>query len=177
MTEGKRVSLTARRYEKVNALWPESALPSLTAQEAISATKRLYRLGTGKAFKGKFKIATGNRRTWIRNGVFVVNPSKGWHDLVHSISHLSHYKTHPGKSGHHYTHADFERRMIEAVVSKGWLDGGLKREAPVQPDKATLRYQRILTRITSWERKLKRAENALRKLRRSKTVYERKAGI
>jgi hypothetical protein len=173
MTEGKRVSVQARRYERVNALWPEGGLPPLTDQEAISAAKRLYRLGMGQAFKGEFRITTGNRNTWIRNRVFVVNPSKGWHNLVHSISHLSHYRKHPGKSGHHWTHAEYERKMIEAVVSKGWLNGSLRREQPVV-DSAAIRYQRVLKRIDNWERKLKRAENALTKLRKTKAYYDKK---
>jgi hypothetical protein len=67
--------------------------------------------------------------------------------------------------------------MIEAVITKGWLDGGLQKAEPTPVDPATVRYQRILARIVSWERKLKRAENALVKLRRTKTYYERKGGI
>jgi hypothetical protein len=172
MTEGKTLSANERRYARINDLWPET-VPPLTEQEAVSAAKRLYRLGVGRAFKGKFKIVTGNRRTWIRGGVFVLNPSKGWKSLVHTISHLTHYKTHPGKTGHHWTHIGFERKLTEAVLKKGWLDGNLRRDEPAKPDQRTIRYQRIVTRIETWEKKKRRAETALTKLYKSKTYYER----
>ena len=174
----ERYSAAARRYQKVNALWPvsRSALPPLTDQEAISAAKRLYRAGVGHAYKGKFKIGTGNRRTWIRGGVFLVNPSRGWHDLVHSLSHLTHHICHPDHTGHHVTHAEYEAKMIRMVVEHGWLEGSLRRPDKIKPDRTEQRHQRVLARIAVWEKKRHRAETALAKLHKSKTYYDRKQG-
>lgn len=177
MTEAKRFSAAERRYAKVNALWPvaRDQLPPLTEQEALSAAKRLFRLGMGKAWTGKLKITTGNRYTWIRQGVLYVNASRGWHHLVHDLSHLVHFRRHPGQSGHHVTHAEYEAKLIQAVVSKGWLEGGLRRETPVV-DKKAIKHARLLARIENWERKQKRAVTALKKLYQQKRNYERKQG-
>lgn len=169
MTIGANLSVNARRYATLNEQWP-TPLPPLTAQEAISAAKRLYRLGTGKAFKGKFRITSGNRRTWIRQGVFVLNPEHGWKHLVHAISHLAHYQQNPGKTGHHWTHLDYERRLTQAVLSKGWLDGTLRRDKAA-PDPRAIAQQRIQARIATWEAKQRRAANALRKLLRQNAAY------
>jgi hypothetical protein len=172
MTIGEDLSANERRYARLNALWPQP-LPALSEQEAISAAKRLYRLASGRAFKGTFRITSGNRRTWIRQGVFVVNPAHGWKNLVHAVSHLAHYKCHPGKSGHHWTHLDYERRLTEAVLSKGWLDGALRRAAPVAVDKRLIAQQRIIARIAAWETKQRRATTALAKLQRQKAALDK----
>jgi hypothetical protein len=172
MTEGK-LSPAERRYARINALWP-LPLPALTEQEAISAAKRLYRIGAGKAYKGTFRIGTGNRHTWARRGVFTINASKGWHDLVHSISHLTHYHAHPDKPGHAATHPEYERKLIEAVLAKGWLTGSLRRPEKAKPDLSAVRYQRVLARIKNWETKRTRAETALTKLNVTRRYYERK---
>lgn len=159
------------RYRKVNTVWPET-LPALTPQEAVSAAKRLYRLGTGNAFKGQFRITSGHRYTWIRRGVFVVNPGRGWHHLVHDISHIVHQQRHPGLPPHHPSHMETERLLAEMAVTK-WLDGSLRREPKPKPDLKTLRHQRVLARIKTWEGKLKRAENALKKLNKTRAYYEK----
>jgi hypothetical protein len=67
--------------------------------------------------------------------------------------------------------------MIEHVVSSGWLEGKLVRlkvEKPT-PDLKAIRYERITAGIRRWEIKLRRAENALRKLKRQKARYDRLA--
>jgi hypothetical protein len=174
MAEDRKQTPGQERYARLNGLWPQT-LPALTDQEALSAAKRLYRLGVGRAFKGTFKLTSGNRHTWVQNGVFVVNPSKGWRDLVHSVSHLAHYKTHAGKSGHHWTHIAVERKFVEHVLKHGWLDGALRRPERAKPDLKTVRFQRVLTRIEQWEGKKRRAERALAKLYQSKQYYERQA--
>jgi len=177
MTETKRFSAVQRRYAKVEALWPvdRTQLPALTEQEALSAAKRLFRLGMGKAWTGKLQITSGNRYTWIRRGILYVNASRGWHHLVHDLSHLVHHRRHPGQSGHHVTHAEYETKLIQVVVSKGWLEGGLRRAAAVV-DKKAVAHQRVLARIETWERKKKRADNALKKLYRLKANYEKRQG-
>ena len=170
-----RAKPTQARYVKVNAEWP-NPLPALTPQEAVSAAKRLYRFGMKRAWKRSIEITSGNRYTWIRGGVFYVNPDKGWHDLVHDISHLVHQRLHPERSGHDFRHAHLERAMVVEVISKGWLDGKLRREAKPTPDARTVRHQSVLRRIKLWESKRKRADNALKKLAKQKAYYERQGG-
>src|SRR5262245_9182223 len=60
-----------------------------------------------------------------------------------------------------------------------YLDGltiGLKAEKPKPVvDKTAVKTERIAARIKSWETKLKRAENALKKLRKQQRYYAAKA--
>jgi hypothetical protein len=170
-----RAKPTQARYRRVNAEWPD-AIPPLTPREAVSAAKRLYRFGMGKAWNGSIKLTSGNRHTWIRYGVFYVNPDQGWHALVHGISHAVHFRLHPRLSGHDWRHAHLERSMVNLVISKGWLDGKLRRPVKPKPPLREVRHQRILTRIKGWEAKRKRADNALRKLVKQKAYYERNGG-
>ena len=170
------------RYQSVNRAWPE-VVPPLTAQEAVTAAKRLYRLAMGKPFAGKVLAASGNRFTWTRAGVLYVNPNRrralkaGWHDVIHLLSHLCHKHLHRGHKPHdgRGTHAFIERSMIEHVVNSGWLDGKLKRlEKPkAEIDVKAVRHQRVLARMATWQAKHKRAERALKKLNHQRIYYER----
>ncbi len=168
------------RYKYVNGAWPE-VVPPLTGPEAVTAGKRLYRLVMKRAFRGKVKVGSGNRHTWIRSGVMTVNPDGrfrgGWRDLVHGLSHYCHRRLHPKQRPHdgRGTHAFIERTMIEHVVNSGWLDGKLKRqERPKAPiDLKGARRGRVIARIEAWEAKRKRAERALKKLNRQRAYYER----
>src|SRR5229473_1064947 len=76
------------RYVRVNAI----GLPrdKLDDREALSAARRLYRLGRKLADRPlsgpiKLKVVYGNLHTRVRRGY--VNPCRGWHGLVHDISH------------------------------------------------------------------------------------------
>jgi hypothetical protein len=90
-----------------------------------------------RSLKIPVKVTTGNRETWVRRGVFYVNPNNrttlqpGWHDIVHSVSHYCHRRMFPRHKPHdgRGTHAWIERTMIGHVVNLGWLEGKLKRAA------------------------------------------------
>lgn len=161
-------------YHRVNSAWP-ATMPPLTADEAIRAGRKLYRFGKGYTFRGDVRVTSGNRYTWIRGGVMSVNPEQGWHTLVHFLSHYCA----PGRHG--ADHARMELRMIKQVIRRGWLDGKLKSEPKPEIPPPTLdavraeRKQRIEQRIARWESKKKRAETALKKLRKSLRYYERVA--
>jgi hypothetical protein len=154
-----------RRYDTVNATWPTD-LPTLTPREAITAAKRLYRFGMKRPFRGKVKLTSGNRYTWPRGGVLYVNPDRGWPHLVHMISHLVHRRTHADKRPHDFRHEFLEGEMVRHVVKSGWLTGKLRRPEKAKPQVRQVRYDRILARLSSWERKAKRAATAIRKLLR-----------
>jgi hypothetical protein len=72
-------------------------------------------------------------------------------------------------------------RLIKEVIRRGWLDGKLRSEpkpaapAPALADIRAERQKRIEERIARWESKKRRAETALRKLRKSRRYYERLA--
>lgn len=191
--------VASRPYATVNALWPEGTNEGRdlvpTAQEAVTACKRLYRFAMGRPFQGRVQVTSGNRRTWIRRGVLIVNPDEGsgpprcfvdgvpvrrgggWHEIVHSMSHYCANRLYSRKvRGHSSQHAFLEKQMIDKVVSSGWLTGALKRpERPAKPraDVREVRAARVVARIKKWQARRKRAETELRKLRQKARYYEK----
>jgi len=175
---------TARtKYSSVNGAWPDGELPELTAQEAVSAAKRLYRLVMKHSFRGPVVVTSGNRYTWKYRGELRVNPNRrnalhpGWHDMVHTLSHYCHRRLHPSHKPHdgRGTHAFIEKTMIEHVVNSGWLEGKLKRPERTTPkvDMPDKNRKQVLAGIKRWEAKIRRAQNALRKLHKKRKYYER----
>jgi uncharacterized membrane protein YjjP (DUF1212 family) len=63
--------------------------------------------------------------------------------------------------------------MIEYVLTQGWLTGKLRKADKAKPDLRSERLARIVERIARWETKAKRADTALRKLKRQRARYER----
>lgn len=172
------------KYQSVNGAWPEGTREGRdlkpTPQEALSGARRLYRKAFGKPFKGTMRLTSGNRYTYIRRGVFYVNPDQdggGWHEIVHGISHYASSRLHPNAPGHGAQHAFIERELIAYVVEQGWLEGKLKREAKPEEDPIAERHARVLARIAAWESKQRRAETALRKLARQRRYYETRVGV
>lgn len=160
-------------YRRVNAAWPKE-IPALTGQEAVRAFRRLYRFVHRRTFSGKIELTSGNRLTWTRHGVWYLNPKQGWPQFVHFLSHRFDHSLRPD-SGHDADHARLELRMIKQVIRRGWLAGRLNQNtAPREPrDLKSLRRDRVLAGIKRWETKLKRAQTALRTLRRRARYYER----
>lgn len=160
-------------YEQVNALWPEGQLP-MTDGEAARAARKLYRYAMGQTFDGEVEVSSGNRQTklerdqstWTK-GKMIVNPSKGWHHFVHSLSHWFYWHANPGEKPHTKDHARFEAKLVKEVLKRGWLDGRLKVEEPPPEstdDKRLARLVRIDLLIQKWDKKACRAEAALAKL-------------
>jgi hypothetical protein len=179
--DAKPGSPTRQRYAGLEAAWPDN-LPPLTGQEAVSAARRLYRLGMGKAFRGQIKLTSGNRYTWIRGGVLYVNPDGhhfgAWRDLVHDLSHLVHRRLHPKLDPHDWSHAHLERRLTEHVLSQGWLDGKLRRPDKPAPRQQRLdlraqRHKRVMAALARAEHRLKLAERAVARLTKRRRYYER----
>lgn len=147
-------------YARVNAAWPQ-VVPALTAEEAPRAFRRLYRFAFKRLPAVPVQLTSGNRYTGRRAGAWIVNPDRGWHDLVHVLSHYAE------RSGHNGKHARMELRLIREVVRRGWLEGTLKRTPRPVPvrDLAAERLERARTAVVRWERKAARADRALRKAR------------
>jgi hypothetical protein len=162
-------------YQKVNAAWPK-ATPPLTANEAIRAGRKLYRYCLRRTFRGPVRVTSGNRYAWILSGEMIVNPEHGWHGLVHLLSHCFHRRLHPDEKPHSRSHARLELRMINEVISRGWLAGKLAQgdEARAAASKAKRAYQdstegkiaRLRASEKRWRTRLKRATTALKKITR-----------
>lgn len=183
----------ATNYENVNAVWPDNpAIP--TGQEALRGARKLVDLalalgpeqnpGWRKKFGGEFKLTSGNRYTWTRRGVFYVNPNRhewsvgnGWQTIVHNIAHWAGRRLYPLADPHDHRTAFIERKLAEHVVQSGWLDGKLRREPkppkpkPTKDEMVAAKVAGIDARIKKWEAKHKRAETALKKLRRQRRYY------
>lgn len=165
--------------------WP-AKIPELTAPEAVRAAKRLWRFSMGTTFDGKVEVTSGNRRTYSRfvtgssesrryDGnvrVLFVNPEQGWRDFIHDLSHHFHHMANPLERPHSAFHAKFEARLVREVIRRGWLDGKLKDapKAPVSKEdarkaKRAVMLARAEARMVAWERKRKRAETAIKKLK------------
>ena len=170
-------------YARVNATWP-AEVPALTADEAVKAAKKLYRFALGSTYSGKVIVTSGNRYSYLRYGVLYINPSWGWESdrgLVHLLSHAFHRRL-SSERPHGGTHARLEIRMIKEVIKRGWLDGALRtapkpaKVAPRKPDSA-VKLARTEAAIDRWEKKLRRAENALKKLRRRQAYYSKRTAV
>jgi hypothetical protein len=179
-------------YAMVNATWPE-IVPPLTYAEAVKAARVLIRAGLEGAplatrsncealrkRKWKFQETSGNRHTWTYGRTWRINVKgncsahPGWEGLVHSISHWCHARVYPDKRAH-TGHAIMEKRLIEIVLDRGWLDGRLKAKEKSKPviDKKTAKLLHVQASIKRWQSKQKRAVTALTKLRRQQAYYEK----
>jgi len=179
-------------YREVNAAWPGERYPVPTPQEALRGTRRLIRKAHSLAIadgvipkhasKPRYwtkdlQLTSGNRHTNIWRGV--VNPNEnnfyGWHEIVHSVSHWAqrHYW---GGESHGPRHVWIEKELVDYAVAN-FLDCQLKSRAKPKPltNKTDVRAQRVASGIKRWEAKIRRAQNALRKLRRQERYYARRS--
>ena len=170
----------------VNTKWPTNP-PTPSDQEAITGAKRLYRKAMGKPWQGKIKIVRGNRYTWFRfqgsERVMCVNPNQttgygGWPGIVHGLSHYCHRRLNPKDRPHSNRQAYLERDLTNYVLEKGFLEGKLKSKAQPKKkiDPVQSKYSKMLERKNNWDKKLARAENAIKKVQREIREYEKRHG-
>jgi hypothetical protein len=183
--------MTMTTYAKINACWPKPPYPVPTDQEAIAGVKALIRVARrlakddGKDCKlydnYAFKIVRGNRHSKRvrenRGMVWYINPNLrgywGWHHLVHTVSHWANrYFWSAPEHGLH--HAWLEGELTDYAVNN-LIAGQLRKpEKPKQPvDLIEIRRKRVAASLQRWETKLRRAENAIRKLKRKEARYAR----
>jgi hypothetical protein len=133
-------ALTVRgRYRTIDVhggkteAWPD-VMPELTEAEATRAAKRLYRKFMGAPWRFDVVPVSGRCHSYIRRvtvgrrrkTAIVVNPGRGWKELVHGLSHTFFRRLHPSLPPHHFEHTHFEKAMVRYVIENGWLDGKLK---------------------------------------------------
>lgn len=137
---------------------------------AKSYIRAFWKSQTGRKFPYKIRIGSGNRDTWLSSGVFTVNPDQGWHDINHDMSHFVHRRM-TGKA-HAGGHMSRERDGA-ALIRKRFLEEG---PPPVKPKENLIekRAASVDRRIVGWEKKLKRAKTALKKLKKQKRYYVKK---
>lgn len=160
----------------VNSKYPAD-MPTPTPEEAVRGARRLYRKAMGKPFRGKIKITSGNRHTWVRGGTLYVNPTyahrPGWPGIVHAISHLAHYRRHPGKRPHSTEQLYLERDLAEYAIKAGFHLGKLKPKKRVEPkvDTVQKRYDAICARVERWDNALNHARRMLLRATKERRQY------
>jgi hypothetical protein len=162
------------RYEPVNNAWP-AIVPPCTRHEAERAMKALCRK-FGGTIHGSPAMNGPVRSLRVRSCWITRKPStlyRGWQRLAHDISHSIFRRRHPSFKPHDGGHATLEREIAEHILAAGWLSGSLR---PVAAPKPTTddKLSKLDARIARWETKAKRAETALRKLRRSRSAMLRR---
>lgn len=158
--------------------------PILSPAESLRAAKKLYRHAMGKSFPGKVKLVSGNRRTWVRSGVLVVNPDersngsqRGLREMIHAISHYCHRRLHPMDAPHSPRQARLEGRLVRFALRKGFTEGALKRELPTpkeKPSRVQQRYARMVNRRDKWAKEAERAKRLHAKAQKEVREYERR---
>lgn len=162
----------------VNSKWSALGnIPDPTPEEAISGVKRLYRKAMGRPWGSKIKVTSGNRHTWVRRGVLFVNPEEGWREIVHLIAHYADMRLNPTTRPHSSKELYLERDLTDFAIAKGFHLGALRPKQKPAIDKAAVTYERLLKRERAWNSKLKRAQNALRKIKRSIERHKRKQSM
>lgn len=160
------------RYAPIDALWLSVRRPPISRIEAERAARRICRHFGAVAHGGRMthpaRFDGEVRRCWItpriNDGL-----DKGWPRLVHDISHRIFAARHPDFRPHAGGHAVLEREITEYVIQQGWLSGALKppaRRKATPEERRAKRLAQTEAAIAHWDSKRRRAETALRKLRR-----------
>jgi hypothetical protein len=174
------MTLDDPRYAPIASLWASMIRPPLTRHEAARAARRIYRrfgartLG-GPAMSTAARFDGRVRRCWITTRQNAPS-SKGWERLVHDVSHRLFALRHPHFRAHDGGHATLEREIAQFVVVQGWLNGTLCKPAAPPTTKAQRHAQdlaRVQARIERWNSKMRRAHNALNKLKRRQRALQR----
>lgn len=167
---------TAKDYVRVmGKAWKEVSheqMRNVWENHAKSYVRAFWKQEMGKPFPYKIRIGSGNRNTWLQGRVFTVNPNAGWSDINHDMSHFIHWR----KTGlsHKGGHMSVERDGA-ALIRRRFLESGPKPEkAKPEVSLVAKRAASVDRRIVGWEKKLKRAKTALKKLKKQKRYYVKK---
>lgn len=182
--------MAALKHARDPGLWDRlvnerfgAAQPILSGPESIIAARKLWRHATGKPFAGKIRLTSGNRYTSVDGRVMSVNPDKqeqqarGLRALIHDISHEAHRRLNPRDSAHSARQARLEGRLVTFALTRGFVDGALKRDPPAPKPKPSLiqqRHARMVSRRDKWAKELERAKRLLAKAERELRTYERR---
>jgi hypothetical protein len=165
-----------QRYVPVEQALP-AELPAITREEADRAIKKIMAHFGSKALGGPSMMYDARwsrpaRRCWLSTKP-TTGHYKGWGRLIHDASHIIFRKRHPSFRPHDGGHARLEREIAQFVATRCWLDGSLKAKAAPKPT-AVDKLARIEARLSLWDSKRRRAETAIRKIKRQKYALTRR---
>lgn len=163
------------RYADINAVnYPScSNLEANRAMKSILTTiGRISNNYPAQKTNAIWKWTYGVRRVWISKKP-TTGIRKGWGRLIHDASHLIFKARRPNARPHDHGHADVEREVLLFCQQRGYLDGALTPKKITYEEKRARKSASIDARIRSWETKLKRATNALKKLKKQRKAFDR----
>jgi hypothetical protein len=169
------MAVTPAEYERiVESIWKNGSTReqrrNVHPNLAMNYIRAFWKQEVGSKFRWKIRIGTGNRRTWLHRGVFTVNPAQGWHDINHDMSHFIERRKTGG--AHTDAHVRLERNGATLIVKRFLRDEPYE-ETVKERDMQAERAGRVDANIKRWEAKLKRAANALKKLKQKKRYYDK----
>ena len=158
----------------VNSIWkdvPREQIFNVHPNLAANFVRAIWKQQTGRKFRWKIRFGTGNRHTWLRSGVFTINPNEGWYEINHSMAHFIERRT----SGGCHTDKQLrcERDGAQLIVRRFLRTEPYVPKPKKERDLPAERAARVEKRIKKWEAKAKRAQTALKKLRTKKRYYDR----
>lgn len=178
----------ATHYADIDFTDAAHPLPTTPIDErhAIMCARRLYRWALGEYLPDECcAITSGQRYTWMRRGVLMVNASAGWKRVAHDLSHLFWMRANPGERPHSKAHARFEAKLVAEIIKRKYhllqaralefIEAGKIVDEPgaAKESARAERIERLRRRELKWEAKAQRAATALAKIRRSLREYER----
>lgn len=154
-------------YDDVNNAWGGLKLAPITSAAAYPVFGKLVRKFGGRKMRlpryarptnRSWSAPKGSDTHWIRQN--------GLPRLVHDASHAVFRRLHPTFKTHNAAHAALEKAMIDHVLAKGLHLPKVAPAAPSVDQKAAAELARVEALIKRWTTKARRADTALRKLRR-----------
>lgn len=153
----------ADRYESVRVALPD-VFPSITRDEAQKAGDRIWKKFAPDGSK-HFNVRV--RRCWIARKP-TTGHRRGWGRLIHDLSHDVFRRVYRGqRRPHDPLHARYETDIATWVVESGFLTGKLKPKPKVKRVRTPVDERvKVEAAIKRWTTKARRADTALRKLKR-----------
>lgn len=166
---------TARDYNRImHKAWDGVSTQqvfNVWPRHAASYCRAMYKKATGRKLNLPIRYGTGNRLTWARDGVLTINPSSGWKEINHDFTHWIERRTTGDAHSDH--HLQLERDGAQMIRRRFLTDGPEPKVEKPKRDLVAERAKRVDANIERWEKKLKRAETALKKLRKKKRYYDK----
>ena len=145
----------------------------------------------GRAWTGPVKLTSGNRYTWVRRGVLIVNPDmvqrecRGLRAMIHDLSHYAHSRLNPSEAPHSRRQALLEGKLVTYAINAGFDQGRVRPLGPApqpkpepvekpKPDKVAVKHARMVARRDKWAAELERAKRLHEKAAREVRDYERR---
>lgn len=156
-------------YDDVNNAWGGITLPPITFKAAAPIFDKLVRKFGGRSMRAPWWRHRTNR-SWAapKGSDTKYVRENGLPTMVHEASHWVFANLHPTFKTHSAAHAKLEREMVEYVLAKGLHQPRAPKvkTTTTADDRRALALAHTEAAIKRWTTKAKRADTALKKLRK-----------